>query len=74
MELDLQNNYPSIIYREKEYYQIACRKCKEPNEFSFYSDGENFILVCKCNHISEIKIKNLNNRPDNKNNQGNKMV
>ncbi len=66
MDLDIHNNYPSIIYKNKEFYQIACRNCENPDDYLFYSDGDNFILVCKCNHIIEIKLENLKNRPDNK--------
>lgn len=66
MDLDIHYNHPSIIYKNKEFYQIACRNCEKPDDFVFYSDGDKFILVCKCNHIIEINVKNLINLPDKK--------
>lgn len=53
--------FPSIRHKEREFYQVGCKKCGE-GEFNFclYFDGKKeFVVRCKCGYVRDLSIKEV---------------
>lgn len=58
------SEFPKILYDGECYYQIGCKSCQNAYDFTFFSNGKDFLLHCSCGNKVIIKKDNLRKEPE----------
>jgi hypothetical protein len=58
---------PKITIKDKDYWQVACRKCSRADRYKIFFDGiKGLAFQCDCGNVTEWDKAQLQRKPDEK--------